>query len=136
MTEVQNKSYLDRIVFAAIGAGIAAIAAGAFYVIDFQKRVSILETQFTLTSVSVSGATQIERTSSHPETSSAGSVPEHAIQSDDSQALQQIATACAEMMTSYKKIVDAGSLYSSENERLAALTNQMSRIGCEKLISR
>lgn len=112
---------LEKIVFGLAGVGLTAIAGGIAFIVNFEGRITKLETQSNF-ALGVSAGASIEEP--FKSSNASGKTPD---------LLQQaIANSCAKMADSYAEIVAAGSIYSSEQQRLDALSSQMTRLNCAR----
>ncbi|MCS4240924.1 hypothetical protein M2418_000426 [Rhizobium sp. BIGb0125] len=114
---------LEKIVFALAGVGVAAIATGVTYAVNFEGRISKLEAQSNFT-LGVSAVSNTSTTKTAPDTK------DQVSQNGLDILHKAIASSCAKLSDTFNEIVSAGTIYSSEKDRLEALTAQMAKMNC------
>ena len=118
----------NALLLGAIGVGLAITGVGVTYVIDYEKRISLLESRIdTLTGIAAgSNVGEVENGAAML---SGAAEPNRT----DTVFGQAIAEGCLRLISSYDSIVNSGTIYSGEQERLDALKAQMDALGCTAL---
>lgn len=118
----------NALLLGAIGVGLAIAGVGVTYVIDYEKRISLLEAR-------INTLTGIAAVSTAGDVANGAAMPSGAAEPDRTDTVfgQVIAEGCLQLISSYDTIVNSGSIYSAEQERLDALKAQMDALGCTAL---
>lgn len=112
----------NALLLGAIAVGLTITGVGVTYVIDYERRISILESRIdTLTGISVGTGTVTGEEASTDQAVS------------NEMFTSAIAEGCLRLISSYDEIISAGAIYSTEQERLDALKAQMNALGCTAL---
>jgi hypothetical protein len=123
---MSENSLLIKAISGAIIFGLGITGAGVTYVIDYEKRISLLEAR--VDTPSGISTTLIQSEDGNQTREETGAFL--GISSDESVFGTTIAEGCLRLISSYDTIVSAGSIYSSEERRLEALQAQMAALGC------
>lgn len=120
---------LDQIVYATIGVGLLIVGAGIGYVINYESRISKLETQLGF----VLGAQP------KPTKGDEGQAEAALLETlPNTPVAEAIALQCGTLMAQSSKIVDEAviGLTPGTRDRLAALSDLINQLGCGTLAGR
>lgn len=115
----------NSLLYGSIVVGLSIVGYGVTYVIDFERRISVLEIQSVAISRLNSEISLQQKGESVNDSSS-----ERPVSISGSEFDKALANSCAQLVTSFEKIISQGYIYSAEREQIDALTVQMSSLGC------
>lgn len=119
----------NSLLYGAIGVGLTITGFGITYVIDYEKRISLLESRLN----ALTGISAVSPSTTPSDGPNIGENAQTDRVEEDGIFGRAIAEGCLRLITSYDDIISEGTIYSNEQERLDALKAQMDSLGCTVL---
>lgn len=122
----------EKIVYGAMTVGFGAICAGTAIIIQYEGRLSKVETQMNF----AFGATATEGTQSKADAADPEGKPSAIPDASRAELALALASSCAKLIETYNSIVGGTTvLFPSDKERLDALASQLTKLGCAEALT-